>query len=320
MAKEKLNEYLAAREKAIRTKTSKLTGEQEDAVLKAYTDAGKRLAEKIRTNRNPLHNTMYRDYAYELHEKINQIQSKYTKAAALNPLQEEVLVTLKLLGVKDGTESEFGVKLNRIANIYSETAVEALIRGDIYKDGKGLSERIWKSSSMASNTIQEIVAEGLSSGMSAADMSQLLESHVQGGVARNWGNVKIREKLGRTYAKKYENLESNALRLARTTISHSATSGMREAANVNPLFTELQWHSVHAPGRTCQICKDMDGNIYPVNECPFDHPNGLCYQTHYFSQSMDEMALRLRGWVDDPNSDPELETWWSGINEGLKPN
>lgn len=317
MAKENLNEYLKSRENAIRQTTSQLTKDQQEAVLKAYTDAGSRLAEKISKARNAMEKVMYRDYAYELHEQIVRIQTKYTQAAALNPLQQEVLVTLKLLGEEGATETEYGIKLSKIANIYSEKAVEGIIRGEIYKDGRGLSERIWRNSSMAANNIQDIVAEGMASGMSAADMAELLEAHVNGGARRIWGAEKIEQKLGKVYAKKYANIEYNAFRLARTTISHSATSGMREAANVNPLFTHLQWHSVHAPGRTCDICKQLDGNIYTVENCPFDHPNGLCYQTHYFNQSMDEMALRIRGWVDNPSSDAELEQWWNGINSQL---
>lgn len=318
MKPKKTNSYLRAQEKAVRTKTADLTKKQEEAILKAYTDAGQTLVDKLKTTKGKMSNSMYRDYAYTLHEKIVQIQSKYTQAAALNPLQKEVLVTLELLGEKGTTESVYGRALNKVINIYSEKAVEALIRGEIYKDGKGLSARIWRNSSMASNAVQEIAAQGLSSGMSAVDMANLLEPHVIGSSKRIWQEKKIEEKLGKVYANMYKNLEYNALRLARTTISHAATTGMKEASKVNPLFKKLQWHSVHAPGRTCQICKDLDLNVYSVEECPYDHPNGLCYQTHYFEESMDEMAERLRGWVDNPSSDSELENWWAQTNQALQ--
>ena len=101
--------------------------------------------------------------------------------------------------------------------------------------------------------------------------------------------------------------------MARTTISHAATASVRQWGKINPYAKKVQWHSVHAPGRTCQICIDLDGQVFPIEECPFDHPNGLCYQTVYYDQSLEEIADELKDWVDGkPNE--MLDEWYAQLN------
>ena len=52
-------------------------------------------------------------------------------------------------------------------------------------------------------------------------MAKLLEEFVKPKARRFWDNATIESTLGKSTARKFENLEYNALRLARTTISYS---------------------------------------------------------------------------------------------------
>lgn len=299
----------------------KLNLEQETAVLKAFNDATKDLIGKIEKSRTGyLPKRIYKDYAYDLYSVILELATTYSRKAAKNVLDGQLLHTLALLG-EDGqsTAKDFERVLRGISLVYSKLAAEAVVRGEIYKDGKNLSKRIWSVASKAGNDIQEVVTRGLASGMSAVDMSKMLEQYVNPAARKVWNTEKISETLGPTTARKYQNLEYNALRLARTTISHSATAGVRSWGKVNPFCKYVQWHSVHAPGRTCQACIDLDGEIFPIEECPFDHPNGMCYQTVWYDKSMDEIADELRAWVHgEPNE--ELDTWYSELNDPTRYN
>ena len=166
----------------------------------------------------------------------------------------------------------------------------------------------------AGKTIQDVVQKGLSSGQSAVDMAKILEEFIKPKARRFWDNAKIESILGKTTARKFENLEYNALRLARTTISHSATASVRQWGKINPYANKVQWHSVHAPGRTCQICIDLDEQIFDTDKCPFDHPNGLCYQTVYYDRDLESIADELKDWANGMPND-KLDEWYSQLNK-----
>jgi hypothetical protein len=294
-----------------------LTLEQEKAILKAFNDAGVDLIEKIKKSRNGyLPKRIYKDYAYDLHKVMVHVMHEYSEKAAENAVDGQVLHLLNILG-GDGnaTAKDFEKDVRSASLVFSRRAAEAVTKGEIYKDGKNLSKRVWSNAARAGNDVQQIVTQGLASGMSAVDMAKMLEQYIDPKARKEWDFEQITEKLGRTTAHKYENLEYNALRLARTTISHSATAGVRQWGKVNPYARKVQWHSVHAPGRTCQACRDLDGEVFPIEECPFDHPNGMCYQTIWYEDSLEEIADELRGWIDGEPNDV-LDAWYDDLNAG----
>ena len=61
-------------------------------------------------------------------------------------------------------------------------------------------------------------------------------------------------------------------------------------------------------GRTCELCKSRDGNIYKLDEAPFDHPNGFCFLEPCLSINGKEATLEDVGrdigkWIrGEPNS------------------
>lgn len=311
----KENSYFEGWEKAIHATNAKLTAEQERLILQAFQFNMEDLIAKISKSRDGyLPIKIYKDFAYDLYRTLDSIIGHYSRKVIEETLDAQMYFILKSLGA-DGTATaslyESGIR--QATGVYSRQVAELVAKGNLYKDGVGLSSRIWKVSNAAGRTIQDLVQQGLSSGQSAVDMAKLLEEFVKPKARRFWDNAKIESILGKTTARKFENLEYNALRLARTTISHSATASVRQWGKINPYAKKVQWHSVHAPGRTCQICIDLDGQVFPIEECPFDHPNGLCYQTVYYDQSLEEIADELKDWVDGkPNE--MLDEWYSQLN------
>ena len=169
----------------------------------------------------------------------------------------------------------------------------------MYHDGKGLDKRIWDSAKMSGDKISTAINSCIAQGMGAAEMSQNLKEFAMGG-HHTWGRNKIREKLGDGYARKYSGgLDYEALRLARTTLTHQAQISVINSSKVNPYMDAVIWHSDHQAGRTCQQCIDRDGTKYYLNKgsVPLDHPNGMCWLEPAYSMTPEEMAKDMKAWA-----------------------
>ena len=105
-------------------------------------------------------------------------------------------------------------------------------------------------------------------------------------------------------------VDYNAMRLARTSINHAYQTSSIQSSNMNPFVEGIQWHSAMIHGRTCELCMERHGQIYPIDDVPLDHPNGLCTMIPYIPKSLDEVAIELRNWVDG-GSNPKLDLWYN---------
>ncbi|MCI6457868.1 MAG: phage head morphogenesis protein, partial [Clostridium sp.] len=120
-----------------------------------------------------------------------------------------------------------------------------------------------------------------------------------------WSRNKIREKLGPGYARKYiGGLDYEALRLARTTLTHQAQIAVINSSKINPYLQFVKWHSDHQAGRTCQQCIDRDGQLFKIDEVPLDHPNGMCWIQPVYSidgkteATPEEIARDMKAWAE----------------------
>lgn len=310
--------YIRLVEQRARQQLEQLNQDQQRKIYEVYKKAGRDLATAYEKSRSgTATKALYASYTRKIAEETEQIIKDYAIQGGSLPFRVEELImqqAFKQAGLDTSLAND--TFQNMVGKLGLES-VKNVIGGGIYKDGAGLSPRVWQSSAMASNRIQAVIAAGLAQDMGAAKLSKLLQDYVNPTVRKTWDNDKIRSILGDGYAAWNKNLEYNALRLARTTLSHTATMSMRQARQVNPYATKIKWHSVHAAGRTCEICEEMDGQIFKTEECPFDHPNGMCYQTHEMEKSLDEIADELAAWCrGEPNE--MLDSWWEN-STGEKP-
>lgn len=311
------DKYIELLERRARQQMNALNKGQQEAVVDAYRLAGRGLAQGYTgSHSNTATKAFYASYTQKIADDTQAIIEEYAmKGSRIYADVEKLIMTeaFKRAGLDTSLVND---KFENMIGSLGKESVKNVIGGKIYQDGAGLSSRIWQSSKIAGRSIQEIIAAGLAQDMGAAQMSKLLQAYVNPTARKVWDNGKIRELLGDGYAAWNKNLEYNALRLARTTLAHTATMSMRQARQINPYATKIKWHSVHAAGRTCQTCKDMDGMIYKTEECPFDHPNGMCYQTHEMEKSLNEIAEELADWCNGAEN-PMLDDWWKSI--GGKP-
>lgn len=62
-------------------------------------------------------------------------------------------------------------------------------------------------------------------------------------------------------------------------------------------------------GRTCDLCRERHDRIFKIDEVPLDHPNGLCTMIPYISKSLDDVAIKLRNWLDGEGNSI-LDEWY----------
>lgn len=272
--------------KLLKKHEKEITKIYSDAFLNAYKDILNEMAEAKKVGEDWKASELNQAklaYVKQLAEKTEEVANKYNQKLS----QEFKLNSTHFL--KDQCpklgDKEFLDKINKSIDITNENLITMLKRGKIYQDGKGLSERIWDTSKMAGTKMQDAIASAIATGKGPADIAQaIMEFGTEG--HKTWSQKKIREKLGPTYASKYSGgLDYQALRLARTTMTHLHQLEAMHANEVNPYAGALRWHSTQHSYRTCPLCEERNGKIFSMPSapikgydiCPFDHPNGMCW-------------------------------------------
>ena len=199
-----------------------------------------------------------------------------------------------------------GLSLKGAYSYIPHQQVEIIASGKLYGSKWSLSQSIWKSGLKTKSDIQSVVAKGLAENKPIKDIADDLVKYVDPAARKPWDWSKV-------YPGTAQQVDYNAQRLARTMIQHAFQTSMVQSQLYNPFCSGIIWHSVGLHGRTCELCLDRDGQVFPVKDLPLDHPNGLCY----FEPALDDMnaiADRLADWVNG-KADPEIELY---IEKGLK--
>lgn len=301
----KTQRYLDMVNKAALNAKIKITQETELEIIKLYDMAIQDLINKLKKENNKLSRQFIKSRIRMLNAELEKIIENSSSGAAKAACKNHEDVLNKIMS-KSGKKLKFDSLFSNIPN----DVLAVMKEGKIYKDGAGLSSRIWNYGGANSKYIEDIIYTGLAEGTSAVDLAKMLETYVKPSSRKYWSNDKIKELLGEGYAQRQEQIEYNALRLARTTITHSFTLGNKLSAERNPFVTHMKWHSVFAHGRTCEVCKERDGKIFTIKELPFDHPNGLCWEEPVYEKSLDEYAKEIRNWIDGGNNS-NLDKWYA---------
>ena len=271
-------EYMESLAKARLSSHKKLLKSQERAIVRAYNQAFKDAYYDLLDTHDTssfTSNAAKTAYVNQLYEELQRITNQYNQkiSAEMTKYGADVLQHY-LPQYKD---TELFRQINKNVKKQTEANIRTLIQGDIYKDGKGLSSRLWNASNASGKKIEEAIQSCVARGLGAAETAQILKDFAKNG-HRTWDRKKIREKLGPGYARKYSGgLDYEALRLARTTSTHLAQMSSINNDKVNPYSQGVKWRSAHAANRTCDLCEERDGKIYKNDDCPMDHPNGMCY-------------------------------------------
>ena len=298
-----MNEYLLVMDRAAKRIARDASKTQEQDIMRAYTiafdDAFSDYLKQLEKGKTPSQpNLTQCKLAY-----INQLYSTLQKQSLIcNEKLPESILNQYAKVMKDITNNKDVIdKINKNVDVTSRNIVEQMIKGEIYKDGVGLDSRLWSATNASGRKIEDVIISCLARGISSAEASKIISQFAKSG-HHTWDKNKIREKLGDKYANKYGTggLDYEALRLMRTTNTHMAQLTVMNSDKVNPYNKFVKYHTGHAGSRTCSICRDRDGKIYPIHDAPLDHPNGLCWLSPVMSKD-GKTELSLADMVDDMN-------------------
>ena len=322
-----MNEYEVKALK-VRQQVSKVTKEQQGEILKIYDNAIVGISEKMAkaksgsvTEKFLLENRKeMKKVRKKIFDEINQTTKNGVATAAKMAIDNDIDSMTKVLkksGVKVGQSYKsmfFGVQ---------EKVVNDIISGDLYKDAKTLSDRIWNMTGNFEKDIQSVIAQGILEKKSAIELAKDLEDFVLPPAKRpaTWGKAYPRLKN--------KAVDYNAQRLARTAINHSYQTATVQGSNVNPFVEGIKWRSAEIHGRTCALCIEranddafgLGAGVFPKDEVPLDHPNGLCTMLPHVPQDLDTIAEELNKWIHGEDN-PKLDSWYDEQGEyfsgGLK--
>lgn len=303
-----MNEYEEISQET-RKKVSKLTLEQQKDLLDLYNDVIKDLAKKAKKSKSKsLTERWILDYQKqlklskkELRAQINkQIKSSISKSAKLGA-EGQQLIMKEIFAMAD---IDPGDHFTTMFSKVNDNIVKDIISGNLYKDNKTLSSRIWRYGNEFEKDIQYVVNKAMLEKKSAIELAKDLETY-----------VKDTAKRDSDWSSSYPNLknkrvEYNAMRLARTSINHSYQNSTIQSSSMNPFVEGIEWWSALIHGRTCELCRERHGKVYDKDKVPLDHPNGLCTMLPYIPKSLDEVATELRGWVGGASNN-KLDKWYN---------
>lgn len=303
MSTQKQNDYLASIDRAAQRIARNTTKTQEQDIMRAYKiafdDTFADFMDKLSKGERPSQSDLMKcKLAY-----INQLYATLQKESLMcnEELPKRILNQYAQVMRDINKHKDFIDKVNKNIDVTSRNIVEQMVKGEIYKGGIGLDSRLWSATNASGRKIEDVITSCLARGISSAEASKIITQFAKSG-HHTWDKKKIREKLGNKYANKYgtSGLDYEALRLMRTTNTHMAQLSVMNSDKVNPYNKFVKYHTGHAGSRTCSMCKDRNGKIYPIHDAPLDHPNGLCWLSPVMSKD-GKTEMSLADMVDDIN-------------------
>lgn len=283
-------------------------------VKKLYEEEGKRLTEKLK-NANDIDKkyiNAYMEYVNKELKDLGKQVEKLTKQGIndTSQLMTEVNTDVFSYIVK---KYNLDVEPDILESLYkpNSNVINKIISGNLYKDNKSLSKRIWGYNRNNLNKIQEILIDGMVNKRPLQDITNTLSAYTGG------GNTKVK-----AITSAYGQMNANSLRLVRTSLNHAFIETMKDECRYNPFIEGYKWtlssqHYIrqvkhHGP----DICDDyansneynMGVGVFPKNVDRFNHPNCMCLVLPYTTQSMDDVAADISRWIHgEPNK--KIDRW-----------
>ena len=296
-----------------RKKVTRLTLEQQSDIMDMYEDVVESLSSKAgRAKNESLTKRWVTDYLKEVTAERRELQKKLNKAIkdSINKAaQHGTSVQLEMFTkIQEVGGIDLGPHFTDMFSAVQKDVVGSIISGDLYKDARSLSDRIWTLGNDLKKDVQYIVNRGILEKKSAIELARDLERYVNDPAKR-----------ASTWGKAYPNLKNkqvdyNAQRLARTSINHAYQNATIKSSSMNPYVDGIEWRSALAHERTCEVCQERHGQVFPVDDVPLDHPNGLCVNLPVITKSLDDVADELRDWIYGADNSM-LDEWFQKHGE-----
>lgn len=222
-----------------------------------------------------------------------------------NEVVEDTRTFLKQCGFRDeDIHNAFGYVPDQI--------IRNITSGNVYQDGWTLSGAIWGYNKRVQDDLSKIISIGTAQGKSAVEIAKELEQYVDPSAMKHaktiqsWRYDKTGNKIKDSVY--FGKIDYNALRLARTMISHAYQQSFENVNRNDPFVVGYRWLTSNFHGRVCEICRErsetdqfgLGVGVFPKDQLPLDHPNGMCTFEAVIPDSMTDIARKIGQWYQAP--------------------
>lgn len=245
----------------------------------------------------PLSERYYKELKKQLQETSHQVSNEVYKGIKNNMyIVSDAVIADNVNWLKQFGFSEEG--LNAAFSFVPDSVVRSIVTGQVYESGWSLSQRIWGNNEETMKDLYRIVGGGVAQQTPIYEIAKQLEQYVRPSAAKQWNLIdKDRKKI---YPRQ---VDYNAQRLARTLVQHSYQQSFDAVCHNNPFVIDYVWNANGS--RVCELCMERDGQHYPKDALPLDHPNGMCTMEPNID---DNMADKLVEWFNSEDGTyPEID-------------
>ena len=262
-------DYLKLCEEAQRKKL-KLAKKQEKQIKEIYENIYLNVSKKLsKVNPNTLSERYLEELKKELEKEIRLSNNQVKKIIKQNIEKSSELANNVQLDFFMSINNKYDLNMkDTFSSMFSKIPKEAMneiLFGKAYKDRKGLSERIWEYTKKFNKDIDYVITEGIANKKSTYEIAKDLEKYVNPDAVKDWDWNKV-------YPNTSKKIDYNAQRLARTSINHAFQQAQKRSCEKNPYVEGIRWISANIHGRTCELCRERDGEVFMVKDLPLDHP------------------------------------------------
>lgn len=304
-------DYLRLCEEA-QNKKLKLAKKQEKQIKEIYENMYLKVSKKLsKVNPNTLSERYLEELKKELEKEIRTIHRQVGKIIKKNIEKSSELANNVQLDFFMAINNQYNLNMkDTFSSMFSKIpkdAMNEILFGKVYKDRKGLSERIWEYTKKFSKDIDYVIAEGIAAKKSTYEIAKDLEKYINPNAVKDWDWNKV-------YPNTSKKVDYNAQRLARTAVNHAFQQAQKRSCEKNPYVEGIRWISANIHGRTCELCRERDNQVFSVKDLPLDHPNGLCTTVPEIPMSLEEIGAELRTWIDG-GQNIKLDKWFEEYEE-----
>lgn len=304
----------------------RLVNDQSKQIKKMYSSIIGDIQENIKflEHRQNISSVMRVQYLKDLQKQISEaledVDGRLEKTIKLNMnsvAQEVVKCNQALLNNMGFSNQLVGSALSYIP----KDVVNEITTGKLYEGKWSLSKAIWNDTARMNKDLERIVATGVASQKSTYEIAKDLEKYVNPSAKKDWDWSKV-------YPGTKKKIDYNAQRLARTMVSHAYEESFVRATKNNPFVGCYRW-LISNSDRVCPICigraenneYGLGAGLYPKDQLPLDHPNGMCTFETVIPKSYEQIADSLADWAlgkGDPKLNGQIDDFVEDLGYGVK--
>lgn len=316
----------------------KVVSEREKKLFESFEEIRKKIDEQIQgMNFSTVSERVRRQQLEEIRHNLQEQLQSYYNALESGLKDDMVAVGESVLKESENFYTDLNMPIGMSITSFPVEIMNNIVNGSVYEEKWYLSKALWGDYTEKLDQINDVISQGVGLNLSSLEIAKQLEQYVDP-KAMTPSKTIVTDCLkdpvtGKLYSKdyvkrhpekdwtgfteaksryRYGKVDYNAQRLSRTLINHAYQQNVVHQAKANPFGTGVRWDASGGE-RMCEICEERDGKIFPVDDVPLDHPNGMCTFEVVTDLDMMEMSNVLADWVNGvpTDYDEKLDAWYN---------